>query len=75
VVQTLIDGKYRSQRDVDRRQISFSGTCQRFMSWQGVLKDQVQHLLLYGAAMAKNYKHLTTQERAVVMIMRDDQCV
>jgi hypothetical protein len=25
--------------------------------------------------MAKNYKHLTTQERAVVMTMRDDQCV
>jgi IS30 family transposase len=24
--------------------------------------------------MAKNYKHLTTQERAVVMTMRDDQC-
>jgi len=24
--------------------------------------------------MAKIYKHLTTQERAVVMTMRDDQC-
>ena len=24
--------------------------------------------------MPKTYTHLTTQERAVVMIMRDDQC-
>ncbi|QRX83431.1 helix-turn-helix domain-containing protein [Glaciimonas sp. PAMC28666] len=34
----------------------------------------MQHLLLSGAAIAKIYKHLTTQERAVVMTMRDDLC-
>lgn len=40
----------------------------------GVLKNQLQHLLLLGAAMAKIYKHLTTQERAIVMTMRADLC-
>jgi IS30 family transposase len=40
----------------------------------GVRKDQVEHLLLQGAAMAKFYQHLTTQERTVVMTMRTDLC-
>jgi len=34
----------------------------------------VRHLFLQGAATPKIYTHLTTQDRTVVMTMRDDLC-
>lgn len=45
-----------------------------WMAWEGVLKDQVQHLSPVRCRHVDSYKHLTTRERAVVITMRDDQC-